>query len=135
MKQVSIFLVFILLTSFSPKSQNILTIEISSLNSNKGKVLIELSDSEKNFVKGISAEIVKHTCIVTVDSLKAGKYSFKFFHDENNNNKLDTNWVGIPKEGFGFSNNARGTIGPPSFKKTIFDFKGVVSQKCTPLYY
>ena len=64
-----------------------------------------------------------------------GKYAFRFFHDENSNGKLGTNWLGIPNEGFGFSNNAKGTFGPPAFEKTVFVLKGVVNQKCTPQYY
>lgn len=121
--------------SFSLKSQNILTIEIRNLKNNTGKVLIEIRGGKNNFIKGISADIVKQTSVITIDSLNEGEYSFKFFHDENNNKKLDVNLIGIPKEGFGFSNNAKGTFGPPAFKKTIFKLKGGVIQKCTPLYY
>ncbi len=44
-----------------------------------------------------------------------GRYSIKAFHDENNNSKLDTNFLGMPTERYGFSNNARGRFGPPSF--------------------
>jgi uncharacterized protein (DUF2141 family) len=38
-------------------------------------------------------------------------------HDENDNGKLDSGTFGIPREGFGFGNDAMGTFGPPSFKK------------------
>jgi uncharacterized protein (DUF2141 family) len=49
-----------------------------------------------------------------------GKYSIKAFHDENENSKLDTNFTGMPVELYGFSNNARGQFGPPSFERTAF---------------
>jgi len=45
-------------------------------------------------------------------------------HDENMNGKLDTNWLGIPKEGYGFSNNARGVAGAPSFSAASFQYEG-----------
>jgi uncharacterized protein (DUF2141 family) len=67
--------------------------------------------------------------------LKPGKYAFKYFHDENNNNKkMDTNVIGIPKEGYGFSNNAKGRFGPPDFKDTIFEIKNDTTIICTINY-
>jgi uncharacterized protein (DUF2141 family) len=56
----------------------------------------------------------KATC--TFEGVPAGRYSVSVMHDENLNQKLDTNFLGMPKEAFGFSNHARpGTFGPPSW--------------------
>jgi len=44
-----------------------------------------------------------------------GQYAIKVFHDENANGELDINFLGIPKESYGFSNHARGRFGPPPF--------------------
>ena len=41
-------------------------------------------------------------------------------HDENRNGKLDTNFLGIPKEGVGASNNPKSRFGPPSFEESMF---------------
>jgi uncharacterized protein (DUF2141 family) len=53
-----------------------------------------------------------------------GTYSMASFHDQNNNDKLDTGIFGIPTEGLGFSNNAKGTMGPPKYKDASFAFSG-----------
>ncbi|MET0543915.1 MAG: DUF2141 domain-containing protein [Variovorax sp.] len=47
--------------------------------------------------------------------LPAGRYVLKSFADENGNGKLDTNLVGLPIERYGFSNDAKGRMGPPGF--------------------
>ena len=47
--------------------------------------------------------------------LPAGRFAIAVFHDENGNGALDTDILGIPKEGYGFSRNARGSFGPPRF--------------------
>jgi len=44
-----------------------------------------------------------------------GKYALSFIHDENENKKLDTNLIGVSKEGFGYSRDAMGKFGPPKF--------------------
>ena len=111
-----------------------LKIEINDLKNSKGHILLEFSDSEKNTIKEISQKIENNTCIVTIDNLKPGDYSYKYFHDENDNKKMDTNIVGMPKEGFGFSNNAKGTFGPPKHEKTIFAFSGDTLHQCIPIY-
>ncbi|NOS91716.1 MAG: DUF2141 domain-containing protein, partial [Cyclobacteriaceae bacterium] len=59
---------------------------------------------------------------VVIDNLPAGTYGISVMHDANSNEKMDSNFIGMPKEGFGFSNNAKGSFGPPSYEKTKLDF-------------
>ena len=58
------------------------------------------------------------------DNAAPGKYAVSVFHDENSNGKMDTNFVGMPKEGVGASNNAKGHFGPPKFDAAAFHFSG-----------
>lgn len=111
-----------------------LTIEITDLKNSKGQILLEFSDSDKNVIREIVQNIEDNKCIVQITDLTSGSYSFKYFHDENSNKEMDTNWVGMPKEGFGFSNNAKGTFGPPAHEKTIFEIKSDTTVNCTPIY-
>lgn len=111
-----------------------LTIEVSPLRNNKGEVLLELSNEKGERTGGYAASIVEKRCIITVENLSSGKYAFRYFHDEDKNKKLDTNFIGIPKEGFGFSNNAKGKFGPPSFKQMIFKVNKDSLIKCKPSY-
>ncbi len=129
---LSVFLTAIPLISFS---QFTLTIEINNLRNSKGQILLELNDENEKMLMGISEKIVDNKCIIVIENLKSGKYAFKYFHDENKNKKLDSNWMGIPNEGFGFSNNAKESFGPPSFKKMIFELKQTTKLKCTPAYF
>jgi uncharacterized protein (DUF2141 family) len=61
---------------------------------------------------------------VVLGPLKKGTYAIAVMHDENDNKKMDTNWIGMPKEGFGASNDASGFMGPPSFEDASFELKG-----------
>jgi uncharacterized protein (DUF2141 family) len=56
--------------------------------------------------------------------LPEGRYAIKLFLDLNGNGEVDTNFLGIPKEPYGFSNNAKGTLGPPSFDAAAFTIEG-----------
>lgn len=124
-----------ILPLFFVQESIVLTVKVEGLKNNKGKILYELRDANKNFIKGGAASIENNICVFSIRNLSPGKYSFKYFHDENENNKIDTNFIGIPKEGFGFSNNATGTFGPPSFQKTIFQVKNDTTVTCSPKYY
>lgn len=53
-----------------------------------------------------------------------GTYALGVIHDENLNGKLDANWLGVPSEGYGFSNDARATLGAPSFSAASFAYGG-----------
>ena len=132
-----LFLLFFVLSLIQLPSfgQFSLTIEINGLQNNDGQVLFKFSDEKGEKIMGITQQIVNSKCAIVIKKLVPGNYAFKYFHDENNNNKIDANRLGIPREGFGFSNNAKGTFGPPSFEKTIFVFKENIILKCTPKYY
>ncbi len=58
------------------------------------------------------------------EDILPGTYALAVIHDENMNGKLDTNWLGIPIEGYGFSNDAKGLFGAPSFSAARFPYDG-----------
>lgn len=105
-----------------------LVIEISHLRNDKGAVLISLFNNEDDFpenaekaVRKGKIEITGGRAVITFKDIPAGKYAAAILHDENKNLKMDFNVLGIPKEGYGFSNNAKGLFGPPSFSKAAFE--------------
>ncbi|MFA6618934.1 MAG: DUF2141 domain-containing protein [Candidatus Neomarinimicrobiota bacterium] len=131
---LALFLVF----SFIPLTllaQFTLSIEINDLKNDNGQILLEFCNEQGEKQLGIIQPPLNNQCIMIIPDLKAGKYTFQYFHDENKNEKLDTNWLGIPKEGFGFSNNAEERFSAPSIEKRIFEIKGNMTQKCSPKYY
>jgi len=58
------------------------------------------------------------------EDIPPGTYALAIVHDENMNGKLDTNVLGIPKEGYGFSNDAKALLGAPSFSAASFPYNG-----------
>jgi uncharacterized protein (DUF2141 family) len=58
------------------------------------------------------------------EDIPPGTYALAVIHDENMNGKLDTSWLGVPKEGYGFSNDVRATLSPPSFSDASFPYDG-----------
>ncbi|NJN52817.1 MAG: DUF2141 domain-containing protein [Gammaproteobacteria bacterium] len=56
----------------------------------------------------------------STDALPAGEYAIRVMHDVNGNSKLDANFVGMPTEPFGFSNDAAGSFGPPKWDAAKF---------------
>jgi uncharacterized protein (DUF2141 family) len=118
-----LFLISLFSTDYS------LNITIENCKNSKGKIYIALYDSESTFMKedkAVSKKVVtieQGVAKVTFSALPSTEYAFVFFHDENGNGKLDTNILGIPTEGYGFSNNAKGTFGPPSYNKSRISLK------------
>jgi uncharacterized protein (DUF2141 family) len=136
MTKIQFLFISILFASIAQQpmfSQNTLTITINGLK-NSGQVLLEFSNANGEKISGFAQPISNKQCIITIKDLKPGNYTYKCFHDENKNQKLDTNFMGIPKEGFGFANNAKGKFGPPALEKTIINVKGDTSQTCTVMY-
>lgn len=128
--------VFILCTSFFYilSGQVTVNIKVANLENNSGQIILNFTDGDSKQIKVLYRKITDNKCILTINDLKPGKYAFNYFHDENNNKELDTSIIGIPKEGYGFSNDANGVFGPPDFVDTIFEVKNDTTIICTAKY-
>lgn len=69
------------------------------------------------------------------EDIPPGMYAMAVIHDENMNGKLETNWMGIPTEGYGFSNDAKGLVGAPSFSAASFPYDGGNLDLTMSLHY
>jgi uncharacterized protein (DUF2141 family) len=125
------FLPFLLftLTSFHSPTDAGLKVTIANLRNNKGHVLISIFKNgvgypdkpEKSF-KRAKLSISNKTAVFDFIGLPTGNYAIAILHDENDDMKMNTNFLGIPKEGYGFSNNVMGTFGPPVYSKASFNY-------------
>jgi uncharacterized protein (DUF2141 family) len=123
MKKHLILIVLLLLFSKFVSGQFSLEIEITGLKNDSGLVLLQLFDENEKVINQARSIIKENKSIITFENLKPGKYAFRFFHDENLSGIMETNGLGIPKEGYGFSNNASGPFGPKPFKEWLFEIK------------
>ncbi|APZ48014.1 hypothetical protein BW723_00700 [Polaribacter reichenbachii] len=101
-----------------------LKIEIEGIKTNKGKIYIAIYDNEASFLKsskGVIAEINDLKSTAIIKNLKKGEYAISLFQDVNENKKMDTKIFGIPKEPYGFSNDATGFMGPPKYNDAKFN--------------
>jgi len=116
---------FFIITKTFAQEQNIKVI-IENVKDEQGSILIALYNSEAHYMKERFRELklAAHKGQVSgvIENVPAGTYAISVMHDANDNLQLDTNAMGIPIEGFGFSNNAMGMFGPPAYKKVVFDF-------------
>jgi uncharacterized protein (DUF2141 family) len=110
---------------------NIIHVEVEGLRNDKGQAVCDLFSSAPDFPKKRDKAVAHGTSVITnrhavceFPSVAPGTYAVSVFHDENSNGKLDTNFMGIPREGVGASNDAKGHFGPPKFDAAAFGFAG-----------
>lgn len=120
-------LCLMLCAGISVMAQTKLQVTVKKIKGHKGDILVGLFDNDKDFprnaMEGKIAKASGNEITVVFENLKPGKYAVSVLHDANRNKDMDKNKLGIPKEGFGFSNNAMGAIGPPSFEKAQIDLQ------------
>ncbi|MFN0189551.1 MAG: DUF2141 domain-containing protein [Bacteroidia bacterium] len=129
MKGKLLLLVFILgIAGHVYSQQNNLIVVVKNINEAKGSISVALFNNEKDFTKKMltGKKTVSKLGEVNVvfENVVPGVYAISVMHDANENGEIDSNAFGIPKEGFGFSNDAMGMFGPPSFEKAKFSFPG-----------
>lgn len=122
-----LFSFLLLFYTVTPKEESAIRIKITGLRNQKGHVLINLfngqngyPDNAANAFRKARVEINGSEASVKFTDLPAGKYAFAVLHDENDDGVMNKTGVGIPKEGYGFSNNVTGAFGPPSWKRAGF---------------
>ena len=110
----------------APQMQDV-TIEVLQLRSAKGEILACLTSSRDHFPdcdgdkKAFEARAAaRDGARITFSDVPHGTYAVALLHDENGNGKADRALLMMPKEGFGFSRDAKVTMGPPSFSAAAF---------------
>ncbi len=118
-----------------------LNVTVDEVKNGQGTILGALYSSEQTFMNPQAAaaryKLPAQAGQVhyTFHNLAPGKYALSTFHDENGNGKLDKNDLGVPTEGYGFSNDAQGSGGPPKFGQAAFDFDGTTKSITVTLNY
>ena len=124
MNKLPLSILITALASFPLQAQNNLTVNISNLTANKGTVEVGIFNKAEGFLKSgkqilkkqVKVSGTKASC--TFSNLPKGYYAVAIFQYENSNKKCDTNFIGVPKEPYGFSNNVKPKLSAPDFNQT-----------------
>jgi uncharacterized protein (DUF2141 family) len=107
-------------------------VQILNIRNSTGTVACTLFESPEGFpieflrsaTNVMVIKIRKSQARCDFEDIPPGTYAMAVVHDENMNGKLETNWLGMPTEGYGFSNDATGVVGAPSFAAASFQYDG-----------
>ncbi len=132
MKTVTLILFLTLLSSvaFSNTTENLSTIRVyvSNLRNDQGQIAVLLFSSEDGFPGEQSEALMAQTypiengeVVIEFTGIAHGEYAISIVHDEDMNKEMNTNFLGIPSEGYWISNNERGgAFGGPDFDNASF---------------
>tara|TARA_B100001059_G_C17778069_1_gene552460 strand:+ start:1031 stop:1453 length:423 start_codon:yes stop_codon:yes gene_type:complete len=140
MKGLVFFLTLLFPTLFVAQSIADLTVQISNIKNNNGLVQLGLYNDASKFPKvGETYKMVRvrtkgNQSFYTFKNLPLGKYALAIYHDENANKICDTNFFGIPKEAYAFSNGIRPRFSAPSFQSCSFMVNSDKSIKIKLVY-
>ncbi len=114
-----------------------LTVVIEDIQSSEGQIMVEVLPSEAAFkeqqpaVASFILPAKTPSVSITLDALDGGEYGIRVMHDVDGDGTLDANMIGIPKEPWGFSNNAKGPFGPPGWNDVRFSIESKAEQTIT----
>lgn len=104
----------------------ILTIKVEGANPGEGRILLSVFASEQDFLRvpmiSLDAAVNESgNAEFVIGELEQGNYALSAIYDQNSNGKLDTNFLGIPSERVGMSNNPSSWFGPPGFGDAVVE--------------
>jgi uncharacterized protein (DUF2141 family) len=112
-----------------------LIVEVVGIEEARGTILIGIYDNEKTFPKtgksfrNVSVPVDGKRVKCTIDDLPEGSYAIALCHDVNGDGEFNTNFVGMPLEPYGFSNDVKATFKAPAFEDARFDLRGQKSLR------
>lgn len=101
-------------------------VTVSGLRSAAGGVYIGLYATPSKFLNGTQVDALRKVragtgpITVVFDNLAPGTYAIGAYHDENNNDHFDTDFIGLPQEGYALSNGVRAVMAKPTFQQAAF---------------
>ena len=128
-KYIAIVIVLLMITSFARlyPQEGTITVDVNGLKNNEGNLCVALFINDIGFPTNHQKAVVKKIIPIKnkkmtfiLRNIKYGVYALSVLHDDNRNNKMDFHILGLPKEGYGVSNNIRSPIGPPKFDECTF---------------
>ena len=130
-------------TAFAQIVRGTIKVTVLGVHNSDGDVKCALFNSEDGFpmdpskaIQRVSGQIQNGQAVCNfIKVLPGDDYAVAVFHDENGNGVLDTNFLGIPKEGVGASNDASSTFGPPKYAEAKFKYSGGVQPVTIHLNY
>lgn len=140
MKSIVVAILLLLLGATSAVAGSV-TVTVLGLRNGAGSVIIALQRDPANFPSdwARAAALVRipaanQTVTVTLPSVPDGRYALIAVHDEDDSGNMSKSFLGLPKEGFGTSNNPT-FLGPPRFEPALFDLAGDVSIAVRLAYF
>ena len=103
------------------------SLKVTNIKNNIGHVIISIYDHEDSFpndgleIKKLIIPVKQESYVITEIDLPKGEYAIALLHDENNDGECNFNMLGIPTEGYGFSQNIRPLFSIPEFEETKFE--------------
>ena len=109
-----------------PSNAANLTVTVELVRNSRGEIRFSIFNVPSQFPQGNeldSKDIPAQLGFVTVQfyNLVLGAYAIAIHHDENSDGEMNTNFIGLPKEGYGFSNNAKVNFAAPAFEAAAFN--------------
>jgi uncharacterized protein (DUF2141 family) len=125
---------------YTHKNTSDLTVTIKNINKFKGVIMVGLYNSDSTWLqmgkeyRGAEVEITATTVTYVFKDLPFGTYGLSVFHDKNTDGECNKNWVGMPTEGYCFSNNFKPLVGAPKYKDTSFKFSKQMTLYLNMIY-
>lgn len=139
---ILLILTITVMHTLTAQTGHTMTVSITGLREATGQVMIFIYNNADDFPtkrdKAFRAKKVPVTGAsmeVTFDGVPDGTYGVAVYHDENMNDKMDRSWYGMPKEGYGASNDAKGSFGPPKFDDAKFIFSAATKSIPIIIHY
>lgn len=123
---VAVFVSFLWVSESRGDGRGDLIVRVTAIESDRGKIAIALFDSEatynsrENPFREERLAISNREAVWRITDIPFANYALMLYHDENGNGEFDQNFIGIPLEQYGFSNNAVAWFAPPAYEKATF---------------
>ena len=139
MKNVLI-ICFIIFSQITYSQTYTLTVTVTNFNQLEGNIIVSVFNKSEDFPKegkhyqDNTSKVNNYSKTIIFKNLPVGDYAVAILHDRNSDGKCNKNLFGIPKEGYGFSNNCKPILSAPSFKCTKINLSSNKTIKIELIY-
>ncbi len=143
MQILRVFFMVLLCCASAGAAEGSISVTVTGIKSkNGGELRLSLFKKKEGFPSDYREAFASKSIHITAAEVTAvfegvppGLYALAVLHDENSNQRMDTNLFGVPKEGYAVSNNVKKNFGPPAFEEARFTFDGTHKQITLSVIY
>lgn len=121
---ITFFVLICSILTLNAQTKPTINLKVEGMRNTDGHILVQVVDENLASIVELKQQVIDGAVLIAINDIAPGTYGIRICHDEDDNDEMTNNWIGLPKEGFGYSWDKKVRMKEPDFEEYAFTHNG-----------